>query len=130
MRRWSLLLLLGGCAAAPSPWPVLSSPYRGRQGDGTAYNPDLLKAQGAKPWLLPSRLDAGGRRGSMRYKKVRAASPPRRPRFLVCLAPSPTYVGRVFLCAFDLLASRSGKKMESRAWCVDSRQGNMPGDAG
>jgi hypothetical protein len=40
MCRWSLLLLLGGCAA-PSPWHVPSSPYRGRQGDG-----DWLRAVG------------------------------------------------------------------------------------
>ena len=48
----------------------------------------------------------------MGYKKVRAASPLRRSRFLVCLAPSPTYLGRVFWCAFKPLAPRLGKKMQ------------------
>jgi hypothetical protein len=46
----------------------------------------------------------------MGHKKVRAASPLRRSRFLVCLAPSPTYLGRVFWCAFKLLAPRWAKK--------------------
>jgi hypothetical protein len=48
----------------------------------------------------------------MGYKKVRAASPLRRSRFLVCLAPSPTYLGRIFWCAFEPLAPRLGKKMQ------------------
>jgi hypothetical protein len=52
----------------------------------------------------------------MGYKKVRAASPLRRSRFWVCLAPSPTYLGRVFWCAFELLAPRSGKKMQPGVW--------------
>jgi hypothetical protein len=48
-------------------------------------------------------------------KSARSAQPAlylRRPRVLVCLAPSPTYVGRVFWCAFKLLAPRLGKKMQ------------------
>jgi len=58
---------------------------------------------------------AVGVRAVVGYKKVRAASPLRRSRFLVCLAPSPTYLGRVFWCAFKPLAPRLGKKMQP--WC-------------
>ena len=57
-------------------------------------------------------LDPCGWCAVMGHNKVRAASPPRRSRFLVCLAPSPTYLGRVFWCAFKLLAPGLGKKMQ------------------
>ena len=53
MRCWSLLLLLGGCAA-PNPWPVPSSPYRGRQGDGDWLRAVGLSSYGGYDAALPS----------------------------------------------------------------------------
>jgi hypothetical protein len=92
-----------GVAAAPGVVVVVTTAPSPAASD-TAYNPDLLKElASSRPRM---RVVCG-----MGYK----AAPRRRSRFLVCLAPSPTYVGRVSWCAFNSLAPRSGKKMESCA---------------
>jgi hypothetical protein len=112
------------------PLAVLTYPHRGNsarsalEGQGAAavaaarfdllWPPTYYDCHRAPALWLASTAQAGLHFFAQPRANSLKAGPPYLPRsrVLVCLAPSPTYVGRVFLCAFKLLAPRLGKKWQ------------------